>query len=54
VLDRWPALARALDGLGGRLTADDMRRLDYAVDGEHRSPAEVVRAWRASPQGRSP
>ncbi len=48
-LERWPVLWRALEGLGGTLTADDMRRLDYAVDGEHRSPADVVRELRASP-----
>ncbi|HZP42291.1 MAG TPA: glycine betaine ABC transporter substrate-binding protein [Candidatus Binatia bacterium] len=46
-LDRHPALRAALDALGGTLTAEAMRRLNYGVDGEHRSPAEVVRAWRA-------
>jgi len=45
VLDAHPALAAALDALGGTITADAMRRLNYGVDGEHRSPADVVRAW---------
>lgn len=45
-LDRWPALATALASLGGTLDAATMRRLNYAVDGEHESPAAVVRAWR--------
>jgi osmoprotectant transport system substrate-binding protein len=45
-LARWPALRGALDGLAGRLDANAMRRLNLAVDGEHRAPADVVRAWR--------
>jgi len=43
VLEKYPALAAALDGLAGTLTAETMRRLNFAVDGEHHSPAEVVR-----------
>jgi osmoprotectant transport system substrate-binding protein len=46
-LDRFPALAKALDALGGTISATTMRRLNYAVDGEHRDPSAVVRAWRA-------
>ncbi len=45
-IDRWPAMAGALASLGGRLDAATMRRLNHAVDGEHQSPAAVVRAWR--------
>jgi osmoprotectant transport system substrate-binding protein len=45
-LDKWPAVAGALQSLGGTLDATTMRRLNYAVDGEHESPAEVVRTWR--------
>lgn len=45
-LERWPALATALESLGGTLPAATMRRLNHAVDGEHQSPAAVVRAWR--------
>lgn len=47
-LERHPALRGALDALGGRLDAATMRRLNLAVDGEGRSPADVARAWRTS------
>ena len=30
--------------LAGRITVADMRRMNYAVDAEHRDPADVVRA----------
>jgi osmoprotectant transport system substrate-binding protein len=36
----------ALDALAGRVTADDMRAMNEAVDGQHRDPAEVVRQFR--------
>jgi osmoprotectant transport system substrate-binding protein len=45
-LDRWPVVKTALESLGGTLTAATMRTLNHRVDGEHRSPADVVRAWR--------
>lgn len=48
VLDAHPALAAAIDALGGTLTAASMRRLNLAVDGEHHSPADVVRELRRS------
>ncbi|HEY6253908.1 MAG TPA: glycine betaine ABC transporter substrate-binding protein [Candidatus Angelobacter sp.] len=41
-LARYPALRQALAKLGGRITEDDMRRLNYAVDGEHRDLKELV------------
>ena len=47
-LERYPALAAAIDRLGGRLPAETMRRLNYALDGEHRDPASVVREFRAA------
>jgi len=46
VLERYPALAGALEHLGGTLSAATMRRLNYATDGEHRDPGEVVRTHR--------
>jgi osmoprotectant transport system substrate-binding protein len=46
-LARWPAIGAALKTLAGRITADDMRALNEAVDGEHRDPAEVVQQFRA-------
>jgi osmoprotectant transport system substrate-binding protein len=45
---RWPQIQDALDALAGRISADDMRSMNEAIDGEHRDPAEVVRAFRTS------
>ena len=41
-LARYPALRQALAELGGKITEDDMRRLNYAVDGEHRDIKQLV------------
>jgi osmoprotectant transport system substrate-binding protein len=46
-LRRWPQIQTALNALAGRITADDMRAMNEAVDGQHRDPAEVVREFRA-------
>ena len=46
-LKRWPQIQLALNALAGRITAEDMRAMNEAVDGEHRDPAEVVREFRA-------
>jgi len=45
-LKRWPQIQIALNALAGRITSDDMRAMNEAVDGEHRDPAEVVREFR--------
>jgi osmoprotectant transport system substrate-binding protein len=45
-LQRWPQIKIALAALAGKITADDMRAMNEAVDGEHRDPAEVVREFR--------
>jgi len=45
-LKRWPQIQTALDALAGKITAEDMRAMNEAVDGEHRDPAEVVREFR--------
>lgn len=45
-LKRWPQIQTALNALAGKVTADDMRDLNEAVDGQHRDPAEVVREFR--------
>jgi osmoprotectant transport system substrate-binding protein len=45
-LRRWPQIQTALNALAGRITADDMRAMNEAVDGQHRDPAEVVREFR--------
>jgi osmoprotectant transport system substrate-binding protein len=41
-LKRFPELRDALRELGGKFSADEMRRLNYAVDGEHRDVKQVV------------
>jgi osmoprotectant transport system substrate-binding protein len=46
-LRRWPQIQTALQALAGRVTAEDMRGMNEAVDGQHRDPAEVVREFRA-------
>ncbi len=43
VMDRDPVLREALAGLAGRIDAAAMRRMNLAVDGAHRSPADVAR-----------
>ena len=45
VLARHPELANALNELAGKISDDDMRQLNYAVDGEHRDVKEVVHAF---------
>ena len=45
-LRRWPEIAIALNRLAGKITADDMRAMNLAVDGQHRDPAQVVRDFR--------
>jgi len=45
-LRRWPQIGQALHALAGKITEDDMRAMNEAVDGQHRDPAEVVRTFR--------
>jgi osmoprotectant transport system substrate-binding protein len=47
-LAQFPQLRAALADLGGKLTASDIRRLNYAVDAQHQDAAAVVRQFRAS------
>jgi osmoprotectant transport system substrate-binding protein len=46
-LERHPEVAAALKKLSGRITADDMRRMNYAVDGEKKDAAVVVKGFLA-------
>jgi osmoprotectant transport system substrate-binding protein len=46
-LRRWPQIQTALDVLAGKVTANDVRAMNEAVDGQHRDPAQVVREFRA-------
>jgi glycine betaine/choline ABC-type transport system substrate-binding protein len=45
ILERHPEIGVALDQLTGRISDDDMRRLNYLVDVEHRDVPVVVREW---------
>jgi osmoprotectant transport system permease protein len=47
MLLRYPAVRAALDSLAGRVSIDDMRRLNYAVDAQRQDPAVVVRTFLA-------
>jgi len=40
-----PEVAQALDDLAGKISDQDMQRLNYAVDGNHRDIKEVVREF---------
>lgn len=44
-LQRWPMLREVLQGLAGKISANDMRQLNYAVDGEKKDATEVVRSY---------
>jgi osmoprotectant transport system substrate-binding protein len=44
-LKRHPEVREALNQLGGKISDEEMRRLNYEVDGEHRDVVEVVRAF---------
>jgi osmoprotectant transport system substrate-binding protein len=45
VFQKCPHARAAFDRLGGRITAEDMRKMNYAVDGEKKDAAEVVREF---------
>ena len=47
-LRRWPQIGVAMQRLAGRVTADEMRAMNLAVDGEHRDVSDVVREFRKS------
>jgi osmoprotectant transport system substrate-binding protein len=47
-LTRFPQLRAALADLAGKLSASDIRRLNHAVDVQHRDAAAVVRSFRAT------
>jgi osmoprotectant transport system permease protein len=44
-LSRVPALAGVLQKLGGAISTDEMRKLNYEVDGARRDKKVVVREW---------
>ena len=45
-LEKHPEVRDAIGALAGKVSEDEMRLMNYAVDGEHRDPADVVRAFR--------
>jgi glycine betaine/choline ABC-type transport system substrate-binding protein len=45
-LQQHPELNELLRSLSGKISAEEMRRLNYAVDGEHRDVRDVVREFR--------
>lgn len=47
MLERHPEVAAALQKLSGRISAEDMRRMNYAVDGEKKDAAVVVKDFLA-------
>ncbi|MGH7236299.1 MAG: glycine betaine ABC transporter substrate-binding protein, partial [Nitrospiraceae bacterium] len=46
VLARFPELRAAVSPLAGAITDEEMRRLNYQVDGKRRDVAAVVREFR--------
>jgi len=48
--DRHPELRAVLDALGGKISDDDMRQMNYALDGQHRDVTSIVRDFRAKHQ----
>ncbi|HEX8188841.1 MAG TPA: glycine betaine ABC transporter substrate-binding protein, partial [Pyrinomonadaceae bacterium] len=46
LLERLPAAGEVLQKLAGSISTEEMRRLNYEVDGNKRPAADVVREWR--------
>lgn len=44
-LQQHPEVAQVLAELAGKISDEEMQRLNYAVDGQHRDAAEVVREF---------
>jgi len=45
VVAKHPEVRQALKDLTGKISEDQMRRLNYAVDGEHKDVKEIVREF---------
>jgi osmoprotectant transport system substrate-binding protein len=45
MLQSHPEVEAALNALAGAISDEDMRRLNYAVDGQHRDPTAVAREF---------
>jgi len=46
-LRRWPGIQVAMDRLAGKVSADEVRAMNDAVDREHRDVGDVVREFRS-------
>ena len=44
-LNRFPGMDAAIEELAGKISDTEMRKMNYAVDGEHRDTAEVAREF---------
>jgi osmoprotectant transport system substrate-binding protein len=44
-VQRHPEVAQALAELAGKISDEEMQRMNYAVDGQHRDTSEVVREF---------
>jgi osmoprotectant transport system substrate-binding protein len=49
-LERWPQMRAAIGALAGKVSGDDMRAMNEAIDGQHRDVAEVVMEFRRRKQ----
>ena len=47
-LERFPGLRQVLAELSGKISDAEMRRLNYEVDGKHRSPREIAAEFLAN------
>jgi glycine betaine/choline ABC-type transport system substrate-binding protein len=45
MLAHHPEVRQALNELAGRISDDDMRQLNYAVDGQHQDVKQVVKSF---------
>src|SRR5262245_32996252 len=45
LLTKHPEVKAALDELAGKISDDDMRQLNFAVDGQHQDAAQVVKEF---------
>jgi glycine betaine/choline ABC-type transport system substrate-binding protein len=45
LLEKHPEVRAAIGALAGKISVNEMRSLNYAVDGEQHDPADVVRAF---------
>ncbi len=46
-LKRWPQIGVAMERLAGKVSAEEMRAMNLAVESEHRDVGDVVREFRA-------